>query len=59
MNSHVIPSEKIAKIKKLSQQIGTLKELGAMFSFMGGLTTDQQIKLRKKETKLSKLLKSL
>jgi hypothetical protein len=59
MNSHVIASEKIAKIKKLNQQIGTLKELGAMFSFMGGLTTDQQIKLRKKETKLNKLINEL
>jgi hypothetical protein len=59
MNSHVIASEKIAKIKKLNQQIGTLKELSAMFSFMGGLTTDQQIKLRKKETKLNKLINEL
>ena len=48
MNSHVIASDKIAKIKNLNRQIEALKELGAMFSFMGGLTTDQQIKLRKK-----------
>ena len=59
MNSHVIPSEKIAKIKKLNRQIEALKELSAMFSFMGGLTTDQQIKLRKKETKLNKLINEL
>jgi len=59
MNSHVIASDKIAKIKKLNQQIEALKELGAMFSFMGGLTTDQQIKLRKKESKLNKLIKEL
>lgn len=59
MNSHVIASEKIAKIKKLNRQIEALKELSAMFSFMGGLTTDQQIKLRKKETKLNKLINEL
>lgn len=59
MNSHVIASDKIAKIKKLNRQIQSLKELNALFSFMGGLTTDQQIKLRKKETKLNKLINEL
>jgi hypothetical protein len=59
MNSHVIASDKIAKIKKLNRQIGALKELSAMFGFIGGLTTDQQIKLRKKETKLNKLINEL
>lgn len=59
MNSHVIPSDKIAKIKKLNRQIQSLKELDALFSFMGGLTTDQRIQLRKKETKLNKLINQL
>jgi hypothetical protein len=59
MNSHVIPSDKIDKIKKLNRQIETLKELSQIFGFIGGLTTEQQLKLSKKQSKLTKLIESL
>jgi hypothetical protein len=55
MNSHVIPSQTIAKIKKLNIDIKGLRDCRDFT----GLTPKQQIKLDNKENKLYKLLNQL
>lgn len=55
MNHTVIDSRKLAKIKKLNNQIEGLRELRTI----GVLTPKLLLKLENKENKLSKLLKQL
>lgn len=55
MNHTVIDSRKLAKIKKLNNQIEGLREL----RIMRVLTPKFAIKLENKENKLTKILKSL
>jgi hypothetical protein len=55
MNSHIIPSATIAKIKKLNIEIEGLREVRAF----AGLKPKQALKLTNKENKLSKILKQL
>ena len=55
MNHTVIDSRKLAKIKKLNNQIEALRELRTI----GVLTPKLLLKLELKENKLTKLLKQL
>lgn len=59
MNSTVINPAKLRKLKKLSREIETLKELQTMFGVIGGLTPRQELKLNLKTEKLIKILKTL
>lgn len=56
MNHIVIDSRKLAKIKKLNNQIETLRGFRCIFNH---LTPKEQLKLENKENKLTKLIKSL
>lgn len=55
MNSHVIPSITITKLKKLNLDIEALRTTKNAF----GLKPKQEIKLTNKENKLTKILKQL
>ena len=55
MNSHIIPPEKYAKIKRLNQKIIALRELRTC----GILTSENLLELEKKETKLTKIIQKL
>jgi hypothetical protein len=55
MNSHIIPSATIAKIKKLNIEIQGLREVRDF----AGLKPKQALKLTNKENKLYKLLKQI
>jgi hypothetical protein len=55
MNSHIIPSATIAKIKKLNIEIQGLRDVRALV----GLKPRQELNLTNKENKLSKILKQL
>ena len=55
MNSHIIPSQTIAKLKRLNAKIIGLRELRTM----GLLTRSLALKLELKENKLTKLISSL
>lgn len=56
MNSHIVPSEKIAKLKRLSLEI---EELRSEFNTFGWLKPKKTLKLTNKENKLQTLIKSL
>jgi len=56
MNCTVIDPKIIAKIKKLNNQIESLRGFKTVF---GSLTLREQLKLELKEMKLTKLLKQL
>ena len=59
MNSSVINPTTIRKLKKLSREIESLKELQTMFGVIGGLTERQELKLKLKTEKLLKIIKGL
>lgn len=59
MNSTIVDSQKLAKIKKLNREIQTLKELESMFGVLNGLTPKQKLKLELKQNKLTKLINQL
>lgn len=56
MNSTIVNSTTYAKVKKLNNQIESLRGFKAVF---GGLTLKEQLKLELKEAKLIKLIKNL
>ena len=56
MNSSVINTATIRKLKKLSSEIETLKSFTSMF---GILTPRQELKLKLKTEKLIKIIKGL
>ena len=55
MNSHIIPSQTIAKLKRLNAKISGLRQLKSM----GVLTPKLALKLELKENKLTKIISSL
>jgi len=56
MNSHVIPSTTITKLKKLNLEIEALREERSRHWYLKPM---QQLNLTNKENKLTKILKQL
>ncbi len=56
MNSHIIPSQTIAKLKRLSLEI---EELRTEFNTFGWLKPKKTLKLTNKENKLTKIINQL
>lgn len=55
MNSHIIPSQTYAKLKRLNAKISGLRELKSM----GVLTPKLALKLELKENKLTKIINTI